>query len=260
MKTFQLASAFTKATYQIDVYIPDTKGPEEGFPIIYVLDGQSYFSFIRDIIRLQQQNQVKTHIQPAIVVGIGHQSEKKREQRFIDFTAPAEKLIEPEHGKGKLPEGFGGAELFSQFLEKELKPYLEERYLYNREQQILFGHSLGGYFALWCLFTNTAAYSAYLAISPSVWWNGEELFHMAKSFFIKGASRRSNRVFLAVGEKEGHMVEGAKRMECLLRENELPVEIYIGPDENHASIVPTVASRGLRYCFEGGRRINSVHE
>lgn len=249
MTTFQITSAFTKTTYQIDVYIPDTKEPEEGFPIIYVLDGQSYFPFIRDIIRLQHQNQVKTGIQPAIVVGVCHQGEQMREQRFIDFTAPAKKRIIPEHGKGKLPEGYGGAELFYEFIEKELKPAIDERYKVNQERQLLFGHSLGGYFSLWCLFNNPLSFNAYLAISPSVWWNGEEIFHMAQTYLLEGANVSRNRVFLAVGEQEGHMVDGAKRMDCLLRENGLPVELYIALDENHASVVPTVASRGLRYFF-----------
>lgn len=250
MNTFQLTSSYTGASYNIDMYIPNGEVPKEGFHIIYVLDGQSYFFFIRDIIRIQQKNTAKTRIPPAIVVGVGHGQENSREQRFLDFTAPAETLKIPDHAKGKLPEGNGGASLFYEFLENELKPLIEKRNPINRNKQFLFGHSLGGYFALWCLFTNPAAYKAYLAISPSVWWNGEELFSMAQQFIEKGANGRNNSVFLAVGEREGHMVDGAVRMGRLMRDYGLPLECYIGPDENHASIVPTAASRGLRYCFE----------
>ena len=248
MSHFRITSEYTKIAYDIEVYIPETEPPCDGFPIYYVLDGLYYFSFVRDVIRIQQLNGSKTKVAPAIVIGICHKQEEMREQRFIDFTAPSEKLIVPEHAKGKLPKGYGGAEQFMKFIELELKPHIEKQYPVDLKAQNLFGHSLGGYFALWCLFTYPTAFHNYIAISPSVWWNDEELLNMGRLFFENGANNRKNHVFIAVGGHEGFMVNGAEKIGALLNDNHLNMEIYIAPDENHASVVPTVVSRAARFC------------
>jgi hypothetical protein len=248
MSHIRLTSKYTNKTYDIEVYIPEIEPPSDGFPIYYVLDGLYYFSFVRDVVRIQQLNREKTGVNAAIVIGICHQKEEMREQRFIDFTAPAKNLTIPERLKGKLSGGYGGAEQFFKFIELELKPYIEQHYPVNRQAQYLFGHSLGGYFALWCLYTNPIAFKNYIAISPSVWWNDEELLHMGNLLIENGANNGKHHVFIAVGEHEGFMVDDANRIGTLLNEYNLNIEIYIAPDENHASVVPTVVSRAIRFC------------
>lgn len=245
MNEFSLTSTFTDTTYDIKVYIPQEQVPTDGFPIYYVLDGLSYFGFVRDGIRLQQLNTTKTSVNSAIVVGICHKEEEMRLKRFIDFTAPTKKLIVPDHAKGKLPESYGGAEKFYQFIDQELMPIIEAQYPVDRHHQTLFGHSLGGYFALWCLFTHPTKFANYIAISPSIWWNGQELLNMAKQFIV---NERKNRIFIAVGEREGFMVNDATTIASLLNNAGLITESYVASDENHASVVPTVLSRALRFC------------
>ncbi|SHT60268.1 Ferri-bacillibactin esterase BesA [Mycobacteroides abscessus subsp. abscessus] len=246
MSHFSINSKFTHKTYDIEVYIPEIAPSCEGFPIYYVLDGLSYFSFVRDTVRIQQLNSPKTKVSPAIVIGICHQKEEMRSQRFIDFTAPAEKLVMPEHAKGKLPEEFGGAERFFQFINSELKPRIEDQFPVNKAAQTLFGHSLGGYFALWSLFNHPISFQNYISISPSVWWNGEELIGMGQRY-LENRAKDEKRLFLAVGEQEGFMVESARKVEALLKEH-LTLERYVAPEENHASVVPTVVSRAIRFC------------
>jgi uncharacterized protein len=248
MNDFLIDSRFTNNKYDIKVYIPDGKAPAGGFPIHYVLDGLSYFGFVKDAVRLQQLNRRKTGTSPAIVVGIGHQEKEMRERRFIDYTAPAEELFIPKHAKGKIPAIYGGAEKFYCFIEQELIPAIEANYPVNTENRTLFGHSLGGYFALWCLFTQPEHFKHIIAISPSIWWNGEELMKMGARFIADGGSKKNASIFTAVGEREGFMVEDAKKMYAMLKAAGLKVECYVAPEENHASVVPTVVSRALRFC------------
>lgn len=248
MNDFSVNSRFTNTTYNVKVYIPEEPAPEEGFPIYYVLDGLYYFGLVKDAVRLQQMNRGKTGIIPAIVVGICHQQEEMRERRFIDYTAPAEELVMPKHAKGKIPSIYGGAEQFFCFIEQELVPLIEGKYPVNTKQRTLFGHSLGGYFALWCLFNQPEKFEHIIAISPSIWWNGEELMDMGARFIAHGGSIKNAGIFMAVGEQEGFMVEDAKKMEAMLKIANLKVECYIAPEENHASVVPTVVSRALRFC------------
>lgn len=243
--TFTLLSQNTNYEYTLQVYVPAAEPPVEGFPIIYVLDGLSYFEFAKYSIKLQSKNTLKTEIEPTIVVGIGHQEQTMRERRFYDFTAPAEEYLYPEHAKGRQIDfgENGGAVQFYQFIEEELKPLIEASYAVNTNNQTIYGHSLAGYYSLWCMLTHPESFTKFIAISPSIWWNGKEL-----STYLKN-SQPSNvhKLFMAVGEKEGFMVKDAQAFA-----NELTIDpsrkcLQIAKGENHASVVPTTMSQAFRF-------------
>src|SRR3546814_8321170 len=52
----------------------------------------------------------------------------------------------------------------------ELKPLIAQRYPVDARRQTLFGHSYGGLFTLYTLFTKPQAFQGYVAASPSIWW------------------------------------------------------------------------------------------
>src|SRR3546814_19712655 len=54
---------------------------------------------------------------------------------------------------GREPPPSGGADDFLAFIEHELKPLIAQRYPVDARRQILFGHSYGGLFTLYTLFT-----------------------------------------------------------------------------------------------------------
>ena len=247
MSNFTIDSKNTNYEYEISVFVPPIEQPEDGFPIIYVLDGRSYFDFAKQTINLQFRNSPKTHVEGAIVVGIGHQEKEERARRFLDYTAPASEYHFPEHTKGKWTEikEMGGAENFSRFIEEELKPEIESRYHINKNKQTLYGHSLSGYFVLWSYLTKNERFQKYLAVSPSLWWNDEELFQYLEDVdFIENCS-----VFIIVGEQEGFMVTDAIRFYDKLPTCETK-QLFIAQEENHASVVPTTMSRAFRFLTE----------
>ncbi len=250
MSSFMLHSNHTNYQYTISVHVPETEAPEEGFPIIYVLDGLSYFPLAQQVVKLQAKNALKTGVEQSIVVGICHQKETMSMRRFYDFTSPSEEYQFPEHTKGKLDhiKEVGGSEKFSRFLIDELKPAIESQYKVNKNKQTIYGHSLSGYYVLWSYLTNPKAFQTYIAVSPSIWWNGKEIVYLLK----ETSSQNLNPIFIIVGEKEGFMVEDAKQFY-----EELPCEVkqlYIARDENHASVVPTTLSRAFRFCTEVNHR------
>ncbi|MBL3730901.1 alpha/beta hydrolase [Lysinibacillus sp. HST-98] len=245
--TQQMTSKLTNYSYTINIYVPEEEAPQDGFPVLYVLDGSSYFNLVKEAVRLQSRNAPKTGILPAIVIGIGH-GDDMRERRFYDFTAPAESYIYPARFKGKGHEKLGGAVDFSRFIEEELKPTIEAQYPVNQAQQALFGHSLGGYFTLWQLFHHQSSFQRYLAISPSIWWNEHELVHCA-SVFLNEHQDMNETLFLSAGELETFMVDDARQMATVL-EKIMNVEFYEALNENHASIVPTVMSRAIRFMHK----------
>ena len=235
MHTFSIESKYTNYQYDIQVYVPEQPAPEAGFPIIYVLDGSGYFHYVADSVRLQSRNMPKTGVKAAIVVGICHDESEMRTRRFYDFTAPAAEYKYPKRMNARIPEQVGGGTDFQQFIEEELKPKIEAEYPVNCDEQTLFGHSLGGYFVLWNLL-NADSYHHYIAISPSVWWNDHELMKMP-------FKQEGSKIFITVGEKEGHMVRDAEMFAEIIGD----AEFYVAPEENHASVVPTVVSRALRF-------------
>lgn len=234
--------------YDIKVFLPEGEPPERGFPVYYLLDGNAYFQFGRDVVKLQSKNAPKTLVSQAIVIGIGHTGveEEGGKRRFYDFTPPAEQYLYPERLKGADLGMHGGAEKFFAFIEQELMPVISKKYPVDVERQTLFGHSLGGLFVLWALFTQPKLFQTYVASSPSIWWNDHEvLLYADHNHYIE------QRLLITVGSEERFMVEDAKRLYAMLNRQslkELAIELYVAMDENHASVVPTIMSRAFRFA------------
>lgn len=252
-ESWELESQFMNCTYDIKVSLPKQVAPENGFPVYYLLDGNSYFQFGRDVIRLQSKNSPKTMIEPAIVVGIGHQGtdQEVSRRRFYDFTPPAEQYIYPDRLKNVDVGTHGGAEQLLSFLELELLPRVYEKYNVDRQSQALFGHSLSGLFVLWTLFTRADLFQCYLASSPSIWWNDHEILKVAKQWCNHAveAASETRKLLITVGSEEKFMVDDAKELYTTISEYSLPnldARHYVAQEENHASVVPSIISRAFR--------------
>lgn len=246
IETFKLHSKYAEYTYTIQISIPENVESTEKLSIYYILDGSSYFPFANQMINLQSLNSPKTKVSSAIVVSIEH-GEDMRNRRFFDFTAPAKTYTYPPRllQKQKVRKN-GGAKKFTQFLMYELKPAIYKKYPFHGDE-IIFGHSLAGYYVLWLLFTNNSYFDRYIAFSPSIWWNQYELEKLALPF-IKNQQFKSSPLFMAVGSEEGFMVEDSEKMYQLLQPLFMNnISFYKAEEENHASVVPTTMSRALRF-------------
>ena len=249
----QIRSAYTKYEYSIEIYIPENI--EANAPVYYILDGLSYYQYAKETIRLQSVNPLKTKVENAVVVGICHQEKDMRARRFLDFTGAAESYTYPERMKDHIPAEVGGAEAFNQFIELECKPAVQSALPYTPIKEILFGHSLGGYYSLWTLLQHPESFQAYIAISPSIWWNDYELLKKVQ----KTPLPPSPTVFIGVGEHEKFMVDDAKTIYHQLQASIKKISFYEGPEENHASIVPTAMSRAFRF-MSGTQEPRSVSQ
>lgn len=244
MINFTLHSQHTNYTYTITCAIPEGPAPSEGFPIIYVLDGSSYTTLIAETVRLQSRNTLRTKVAASIVVGICH-GEDMSDRRFLDFTAPADAYHYPARFNGTPNRPHGGAQNFATFIAEELKPVLFKKFAINRAQQTLYGHSLGGYFTLWHWLNEPQAFSNYLAISPSIWWNNHEIMSQLQTM----KSNFTKPLYIAVGEHEDFMVTDAQQFYTVIKAQPLLSDFYCAVDENHASVVPATISRALRFTY-----------
>ncbi|WP_368657953.1 alpha/beta hydrolase [Metabacillus halosaccharovorans] len=243
--------------YQILVSIPDETPPETGFPIIYLLDGNSIFGTVVEAVRIQSRKPEKTGVIPAIVVGIGYPTpEPFSKERFYDYTMGAPEIEIPSNKmNGASTQMHGGADEFLQFLQDELKPAMEHAYQIDQKKQTLFGHSLGGLFVLHTLFTSPTSFQTYIAGSPSIHWNQsiileeERLFHQLceteeiKANVLVGIGELERWHHTNVGELAKSMVD---RLSILSR---LQIEFIQFQNEGHVSVLPPLITRSLRFAL-----------
>jgi predicted alpha/beta superfamily hydrolase len=241
-------------SYQISVYVPDTAPPQQGFPVLYVLDGNAFFRTFRDAVRLQARRSSKTNVLPMIVVGIGdaRREDFVSERRCYDFTPPSSSLKLPKKPNGEPWSETGGANTFLAFLEETLKPQILEHYPIDTKNEALFGHSLGGLFALYSLYTKPSLFSAYIASSPSLWWN-ERAILAKEEEFRKNLHNETlhKKLFVSIGsEEKGHMVTDAQDLAkrfSAINSSSFSFSFVEAKGENHMSVVLAVLSQSLRF-------------
>ena len=73
----------------------------------------------------------------------------------------------------------GEAEKFSNFLEKELIPFIESNYPVTNFRTLI-GHSYGGLFAVYTLINHSSLFANYIAIDPSLDWDDQKLINEAE--------------------------------------------------------------------------------
>jgi uncharacterized protein len=128
------------------------------YPVIYLLDGQAYFTHVAVMLDHLSYNRFSPEV---IIVGIPSTSD---ETRWRDFT-PTAKEDRPNSG---------GADIFERFLEDELFQHIESHYPVTSHRTIV-GHSLGGLFVINSLMLHPGAFSNYIALDPSLWWDNKRL-------------------------------------------------------------------------------------
>jgi pimeloyl-ACP methyl ester carboxylesterase len=94
----------------------------------------------------------------------------------------------------------GGAAQYLEHVEKELLPFIDTKF--RTSGRILAGWSLGGLFTFYTFLERPGLFSAYIAISPSLWWNSMEPLGWAGERIPDGA-RFEQRLVITQGSLEG---------------------------------------------------------
>ncbi len=249
---WDMRAARTGRDYRIFVSEPVTPPPEGGYPVLYALDGNASFGSLAEAMRLQSR---PPHgIEPMLVIGIGYDSNAPivTEQRFFDYTERAEPSELPQRPGGSAWPTTGGTDDFLAFIEEELKPAIERRYPVDRRRQSLFGHSLGGLFALYALFTRPESFRCYVAGSPSIWWKNHALLqrrHGLRERLSQGDVRAD--VLIGIGsEEKPSMISDARGMHEILQsysDGGLSVSYREFEREGHVSVIPPLISCMFRW-------------
>ena len=156
----EIPSESFNTTRKIQVHLPKKFKDTESLPVIFVFDAQwqPYFKLVTATIDYL----IETRELPrSIVVGINN------EKRQYELT-PA-----PVNEDWKVPN-LGGAAFLENHLINEVIPVLNNKY-HAENFRIGIGHSLGGTFVLNSLVDQPDLFNAYIAISPNLELDDEEI-------------------------------------------------------------------------------------
>ena len=200
---FDLSSKIAGRIYRIFVFKPQIPPPPSGFPVVVVTDGNMTFPLMAAVDATFALTGTA-----ALVVGVGYATEDPTSLlslRNRDLTPPTPlSSIEQRPGQPRVKlEDYGGSEFFYRFLTEELRPLIASAYSVDPRNQTLYGHSIGGMFAISVLLNHPESFRNFVASSPSIFWNKRSVLSDLPSFARKVQAREvAPRVLISVGSEE----------------------------------------------------------
>lgn len=238
-QSYALPSALYGGTREINVWLPPGYADSgKTYPVLYVLDGGQDQDF-HHISGIAQLGTVVGTTRDVIVVGVA--SKDRRNELALPTEDPELIARYPSQGQSAR---------FRDFLWKEVEPFVEGRFRTSGETALM-GESLAGLFVVETFLKEPQMFDAYVAVSPSLWWDGGRLARQAGAH-LRDHSNDPRTVILTMGE-EGP--EAAALMDTLtsnLRDHALPGVTWSyepRPLERHSTIYHGAALDAFRSLY-----------
>lgn len=171
----KIKSAALKEKRQVWVSLPTKYHEDSTYSVLYVLDAEDRFDITNSITKELFESQHS--IPELIVVGIPNIDKLKRlaDLTFSDSKTNATGKIDTIGYFQSMYTGNGYS--FLNFLEKEVVPFIDNKYRTNGNNTIV-GHSIGGYFCAYILPVQEV-FSAFQIYDASIWYNqGDAIKHI----------------------------------------------------------------------------------
>ena len=238
--TFTVASLAIGESRLINVYTPPgyRRSSAMKYPVLYMPDGGLDEDFPH-VVNTVDSLIAMGVIRPVIVVGIPN-TERRR-----DLTGPTRFATD-----SAIAKHVGGSFAFRRFIRDELFPVIRARYRTSDERAIV-GESLAGLFIVETLLAEPALFSHYVALDPSVWWNGGAVVDSAETKLK--AFNFSPRTLDMASSNVADIAAGTARFAEIIRTvspRGLAWVYFARSDLTHATIfravAPSVLARALR--------------
>ena len=255
-ETDSLYSDILKENRKFFIYNPQStrvlKMGDHAYPVLYLLDGNSSFAMVSQIINWLSTDAVP----PMIVVGILNTN------RTRDYTPS----YIPDDPTGFDVSQSGGGEAFLDFIEKELIPHIDKNYK-TTPYRTFVGHSLGGLLTGYTLATRPHLFNNFLSLDPTTTWDEGMLIRTMKEGGTDGRFSRKG-YFLGVADAEP---TGQERVDSLLdvfRSHNLQLADYLNqrtdlnflfrnyPQGSHGDMVVPAIYDGLKFLFSWYAELN----
>lgn len=200
---------------------------------VVVLDANLLFGMAVDLVRLML---IPALVPSVVVVGLGYPTDDLDEfvrRRTNDFT-PSAVAAWP---------GSGQSAAFRTTLREQVLPHIAS-VAPTVEAVTLFGHSLGGMFAVTEWLADDPLFDRFVISSPSLWWDGHAL--LRSSFPVPQAP-----AYLAIGSEE---TDAGRRREAAA----LPDHAASKPPPTHLDMVDDLERFVARMTPTPGREVPTV--
>lgn len=175
---------------EISVYLPPSYySTDQKFPVLYILDGDYNFQYVSGILELQSS--ISENIPEMILIGISG----KGTETYRKNCKPNIEGLEDK----------GNAEQVSDFVEKELIPFVSKKYK-TANYKILAGHSIGGLFVINTALLKPNLFNNYIAISPALWWENNAINQIANKTLKTNPNYKTN-VYVSLADEKGMGVD-----------------------------------------------------
>ena len=173
---------------------PDSTNLDKRFPVLYIMDGENHFELLAQYADYLSRPDVVA-IPKMIIVGIPNTDRRR------DLTPTSS--ITDYSGKpdsNNLTKPSGGNNNFLKFIYTELIPAIDTSYK-TEPYKIFAGHSFGGLSSINCMLTHPDMFDAYIAVSPSLYWDNRYLLKLTDQKLKKGSAL--NKMFFYSDGNEG---------------------------------------------------------
>jgi len=212
------SNAFNKEK-KLQVYLPENyKNSNREYPVLYVLDGQHYFS---NAVSIQTALRVPDALPEMIVIGINIEGS---ERRNIMFNTP---------------------EKFLSFLEDDVIAFVERSFRTSNER-ILFGWEASGFYASNILFDKKQLFDGVIATDGA--YSDEETLNTFSDFTMS-----TNKIlYIANSDRDIYYVASSNEFSKLLdktKPKNLTWKYQKFNDEVHKSLPYLAMYHGLKYYY-----------
>jgi predicted alpha/beta superfamily hydrolase len=201
------------------VYTPPSYGfnDNEQFPVLYMVDADYNFHYVTGLIELLSS--ISANIPEMLVVGISGKG-----------TGTYRKQSKPPYDVSDK----GSADVTLKFINDEVMPLINSKYKTNG-YKILAGHSIGGLFSTYAMLSEHEMFDAFIAISPSLWWEDEALKKQTLEQFAKKQQIPAT-FYISLANEKGMGVHGFVEMLQSKGPRSLNLHFKHFPDESHGSV------------------------
>jgi predicted alpha/beta superfamily hydrolase len=252
VEVHDLVSKVNGVSYELRISLPPSYEQSQArYPVVVLLDADYSFLIARNITDHLAERQ---DLPEVILVGVAYGGPPNyRVHRTRDYTPT---FVATGGYSPEIQKVSGGAPQFRAVLETEVLPFVDRWFRTLPADRTLVGHSYGGLFATWTLFSTPQLFSRFIVVSPSLWYDDGMLFRLeSKHATSPSAPTLKARVYACAGASENpRMPEDLALFDRSIGNHFRPrltwkAEILDG--ETHNSIFPRCLSNGLRFVLEG---------
>lgn len=211
---------------------------------MYVLDGEWNTSLAERVYEfLEYAKFIPANM---IIVSVPNYYKNGINMRDRDFTPTL-----AENSDGKSNPNSGGAHNFLLFLKDELIPFVNRLYPTNSENNILYGTSSGGLFAIYAYLHDPVVFKSYLTVEPSLWWDKEYINKIAAEK-LKNNKGIRNTLWISSRDGAAQVGMGISGFESLLKLNapeDLQWKVETHPNETHFSAIWKGIYDGMKFTY-----------